>query len=398
VAEVASAAAGSGKAKAKAVTSNNKSGSSSSSNSKSRGGSVPGNQAAVNTNGAAAAAGTAAGAAAEHMRPEQGGLAAAVAAVAHHPIAELLNQVILLLGYFCMQNPSNQGMLQWGKSPTLLQRLCSVPFPYFSHPELVDVYMPTLLAVSYKHERACEMVEQYISMDVLLQYAKGQLRQYNEQHELLQTGVKEVINAERRQQQQEQEALEISSRRSHACTVVEPVAAAAASESRKAEEKEEEGVSQSVQYRGDGSKGSSDSTSATVLNCGSSSSSNTSSCIFDEDASTVLIWQLGGHFPPALSKLLSSVNHKASCLTAGTSRGSSSSSDKGRAKQSCSDGSGKSRRSLWQGSAGSRSGHVPGLASRFPLQLLPDVVSFFVEYKKSQSAKQGAVLRRAEVQ
>lgn len=55
----------------------------------------------------------------------------ALTGVAGHPTAELLNEVILLVGYFALLSPANQAILQWGKHPPILLRLCAVPFPYF---------------------------------------------------------------------------------------------------------------------------------------------------------------------------------------------------------------------------------------------------------------------------
>lgn len=45
---------------------------------------------------------------------------------------KILNELILLIGYFCLQNSSNQELLQHSKSPTILERLCGLPFQYFS--------------------------------------------------------------------------------------------------------------------------------------------------------------------------------------------------------------------------------------------------------------------------
>jgi len=99
------------------------------------------------------------------------------AAVLHHPIAQLLNQVLLLIGYFCVQHPSNQAMLSWGRSPSILQRLCSLPAEYLQVPELRSVLLPTLLCVCHGAERTCEIVAQHFDLEVLLQYVQQQLPQ-----------------------------------------------------------------------------------------------------------------------------------------------------------------------------------------------------------------------------
>lgn len=104
-----------------------------------------------------------------------------VAAVLHHPIAQLLNQVLLLIGYFCVQHPSNQAMLTWGRSPSILQRLCSLPQEYLQVPELRAVLMPTLLCVCYGAERTCETVAQHFDLGILLQYVQQQQAQAQQQ-------------------------------------------------------------------------------------------------------------------------------------------------------------------------------------------------------------------------
>ena len=73
-------------------------------------------------------------------------------------VAQLLNQVLLLLGYFCVMHPSNQAMLTWGRSPSILQRLCSLPDEYSRVPALRTVLMPTMLCVCFGAERTAELV------------------------------------------------------------------------------------------------------------------------------------------------------------------------------------------------------------------------------------------------
>ena len=53
-------------------------------------------------------------------------------------------QVLLLVGYFAVLSPANRAMLSWGKPPSLLQRLCAVPAPYFQDACLRQVGVQTL--------------------------------------------------------------------------------------------------------------------------------------------------------------------------------------------------------------------------------------------------------------
>ncbi|KAL8624057.1 hypothetical protein ACOMHN_019480 [Nucella lapillus] len=55
----------------------------------------------------------------------------------HHLCEDLLLQVILCVGYFTVLHPDNQ---------VVLQRLCSLPFQYFSDPHLTAVLFPALIS------------------------------------------------------------------------------------------------------------------------------------------------------------------------------------------------------------------------------------------------------------
>ena len=80
----------------------------------------------------------------------------------------LLNEVLLLCGYFVVLHPQNQGVLRWGKSPTILKKLWHLPFPYFCDPELQEVLLPTFLAACYKNQNNRVVVEQDFSLKMLL--------------------------------------------------------------------------------------------------------------------------------------------------------------------------------------------------------------------------------------
>jgi len=64
----------------------------------------------------------------------------------HHTQANLLNQVIVLVGYFTANHPDNQAIVQSGSQPSVLQQLASLPFQFFSQPELKLVLFPSLLS------------------------------------------------------------------------------------------------------------------------------------------------------------------------------------------------------------------------------------------------------------
>ncbi|KAK8692969.1 hypothetical protein V6N13_070570 [Hibiscus sabdariffa] len=87
---------------------------------------------------------------------------------ANDQIGLLLLESLLLLGYFALFHSGNQAVLRWGKSPTILHKVCDLPFVFFSDPELMPVLAGTLLAACYGCEQNKDVVQQELSMDMLL--------------------------------------------------------------------------------------------------------------------------------------------------------------------------------------------------------------------------------------
>ena len=48
---------------------------------------------------------------------------------------ELLQYLIVLVGQYVDNCSRNQETMQWGHAPTLLHRLCSLPFQFFTKPK-----------------------------------------------------------------------------------------------------------------------------------------------------------------------------------------------------------------------------------------------------------------------
>jgi hypothetical protein len=129
-----------------------------------------------------------------------------VAAVLHHPIAQLLNQVLVLIGYFCVQHPSNQAMLTWGRSPSILQRLCSLPQDYLAVPELRAVLMPTMLCVCYGAERTCESVAQHFNLEELLVCVEQQQVQPQQQAAASLQDAQQLVGQTRKERRRQRRA------------------------------------------------------------------------------------------------------------------------------------------------------------------------------------------------
>lgn len=85
----------------------------------------------------------------------------------------LLFESLLLLGCFALFCPGNQAVLHWGKSPTILHKVCDLPFVFFSDPELSPILASTLVAACYGSEQNRGLVLQELSVDMLLSLIKS---------------------------------------------------------------------------------------------------------------------------------------------------------------------------------------------------------------------------------
>lgn len=57
--------------------------------------------------------------------------------------------------------------MQSGRHPTVLQKLCQLPFPYFSDPRLIKVLFPSLIAACYDNRQNKVILEQEVSSVLL---------------------------------------------------------------------------------------------------------------------------------------------------------------------------------------------------------------------------------------
>lgn len=87
--------------------------------------------------------------------------------VPNDQVGLLLLESILLLGYFSLFHPGNQAVLRWGKSPTILHKVCDLPFVFFSDPELMPILTTALIAVCYGCDQNRSVVLQEISSDMI---------------------------------------------------------------------------------------------------------------------------------------------------------------------------------------------------------------------------------------
>uniref|UniRef100_UPI00398ECF73 S phase cyclin A-associated protein in the endoplasmic reticulum isoform X2 n=1 Tax=Pristiophorus japonicus TaxID=55135 RepID=UPI00398ECF73 len=85
----------------------------------------------------------------------------------HHTCEDLLHEVIVCVGYFTVNHPDNQVTVQSGRHPTVLQKLCQLPFQYFSDQRLIKVLFPTLITACYNNPQNKVILEQEMSCILL---------------------------------------------------------------------------------------------------------------------------------------------------------------------------------------------------------------------------------------
>nr|XP_030136913.3 S phase cyclin A-associated protein in the endoplasmic reticulum isoform X3 [Taeniopygia guttata] len=107
-----------------------------------------------------------------------------------HTCEGLLHEVIICVGYFTVNNPDNQIIVQSGRHPTVLQKLCQLPFQYFSDPRLIKVLFPSLIAACYNNPQNKIILEQEMSCVLLATFiqdfaqSSGQVEnQFSQQRE-----------------------------------------------------------------------------------------------------------------------------------------------------------------------------------------------------------------------
>lgn len=88
----------------------------------------------------------------------------------HVSCESLLHEVIVCVGYFTVNHPDNQVIVQSGRHPTVLQKLCQLPFQYFSDPRLVRVLFPSLIAACFNNGHNKVILEQEMSCVLLASF------------------------------------------------------------------------------------------------------------------------------------------------------------------------------------------------------------------------------------
>lgn len=69
-----------------------------------------------------------------------------------------------------------QVIVQSGRQPSVLQKLCQLPFQYFSHPHLIRVLFPSLISACYNNDHNKVILQQEMSCVLLATFIQVNIR------------------------------------------------------------------------------------------------------------------------------------------------------------------------------------------------------------------------------
>jgi hypothetical protein len=91
----------------------------------------------------------------------------------------VLNEAVLLAGLYAAGHPAHQEKLHWGRAPSLLYRLSTLPQPYiYAHPRwphlqcLPHVLLPTLISATADVQRNRDVIDDTLGLERLREYAR----------------------------------------------------------------------------------------------------------------------------------------------------------------------------------------------------------------------------------
>ena len=90
-------------------------------------------------------------------------------------IKELLHEVLLLTSYLSLQNERFQNLVSKGEM-TIIQQICQLPFSYFSEKLLKDILFPTLISITYNHDRNTKILSNEINLELIVLYLKEKIQ------------------------------------------------------------------------------------------------------------------------------------------------------------------------------------------------------------------------------
>lgn len=89
--------------------------------------------------------------------------------------SDLLHEAVVLLGFYCLQEPENQSILCYGEGQALLARLASLPLYYFMDERGKSILFPTILASCFRSEQNLEVLRSEMNMSLVRSYLASQM-------------------------------------------------------------------------------------------------------------------------------------------------------------------------------------------------------------------------------
>merc|ERR1712157_280925 len=82
----------------------------------------------------------------------------------------LTAQTVLFIGYCALQNQKFQECMRWGDEQPLINKLCSLPFDYFTKWQEINILFPTLIACTFENEANCKVLNSALNKQHLVQF------------------------------------------------------------------------------------------------------------------------------------------------------------------------------------------------------------------------------------
>ncbi|XP_068579461.1 S phase cyclin A-associated protein in the endoplasmic reticulum isoform X3 [Cebidichthys violaceus] len=111
-----------------------------------------------------------------------------------HSSEELLHEVIICVGYFTVNHTDNQVIVQSGRQPSVLQKLCQLPFQYFSHPRLIRVLFPSLISACYNNSQNKVILQQEMSCVLLATFIQDCAANEKDSDNKIKPGVSQLLD------------------------------------------------------------------------------------------------------------------------------------------------------------------------------------------------------------
>jgi len=103
---------------------------------------------------------------------------------------DLLVETVVLLGFYCLQEPKNQAIMCYGEGQALLTRLTSLPLHYFMDERGRTILFPTILATCFKSEQNLEILRSEMNLTLLTSFLTSLIaRAEGKQQDAAQLGI-----------------------------------------------------------------------------------------------------------------------------------------------------------------------------------------------------------------